>query len=109
VKGGAQKRIHEIGTRLVEGGHDVTIYGRHFWDGPAETTHGGMTLRAVSPERDLYAGDRRSITEAVEFATDLLVPLRRHVGTHDLLLLSLTEKRKRSREPTQWRTDTYNS
>jgi glycosyltransferase involved in cell wall biosynthesis len=41
--------------------------------------------RAVSPERDLYADDRRSITEAIEFAVDLLVPLRRHIATHDVV------------------------
>jgi len=85
VTGGAQKRIHEVGTRLADDGHDVTVYGRHFWDGPAETTYEGMTLRAVSPERDLYAGDRRSITEAIEFSVNLLVPLRRHVRHHDVV------------------------
>ena len=49
VTGGAQKRVHEIGTRLAEEGHDVTVYGRHFWDGPEEMTHEGMTLRAAAP------------------------------------------------------------
>jgi len=33
VTGGAEKRIHEIGTRLADQGHEVTVYGRHFWDG----------------------------------------------------------------------------
>nr|WP_318568849.1 hypothetical protein [Salinigranum marinum] len=50
VKGGAEKRIHEIGARLANEGHDVTIYGRHFWDAPEETTHDGITLRAAPPE-----------------------------------------------------------
>ena len=58
VTGGAEKRIHEIGTRLADRGHDVTVYGRHFWDGPAEITHEGLTLRAVAPEADLSAEDR---------------------------------------------------
>ena len=89
VTGGAEKRIHEIGKRLADAGHDVTIYGRHFWDGPAEITHEGMTLRAVSPERELYAEERRSITEALEFAKDLVVPLYRHRHEHDIIVASV--------------------
>ncbi|GAB6860732.1 glycosyltransferase family 4 protein [Haloplanus litoreus] len=91
VEGGAQKRVHEIGTRLAADGHDVTVYARHFWDGPPETTHEGMTLRAVAAETDLYTGDRRSITEAIDFGARLVRPLRagsaRH--DHDLLVVSV--------------------
>ena len=89
VTGGAEKRIHEIGKRLADSGHDVTVYGRHFWDGPAEIKHEGMTLRAVSPERELYAEERRSITEALEFAKDLVVPLYRHRHEHDIIVASV--------------------
>jgi len=91
VKGGAEKRIHEIGTRLADQGHDITIYGRHFWDGPAETTHEGMSLRAVAPEAELYEDDRRSITEAIDFAARALPPLRRHLSDdeHDLVIASV--------------------
>ncbi|WP_266081656.1 glycosyltransferase family 4 protein [Haladaptatus caseinilyticus] len=89
VTGGAEKRVHEIGTRLADAGHDVTIYGRHFWDGSTEITHSGMTLRAVSPERELYAQERRSITEAIEFAKDLVVPLYRHRHEHDIIVASV--------------------
>ena len=28
VTGGAQKRIHEIGTKLAADGHEITVYGR---------------------------------------------------------------------------------
>ena len=91
VTGGAEKRIHEIGTRLAERGHDVTLYSRHFWDGTAEITHEGMTLRAVAPEADLYAEDRRSITEALDFAARALPPLRRHLNNdeHDVVVASV--------------------
>jgi len=89
VTGGAQKRIHEIGTRLADRGHSVTVYGRHFWDGPEETVHEGMTLRAVSPAREIYNGDRRSITEALAFAVDLLVPLWRNIESHDVVVASV--------------------
>ncbi|MBX0296659.1 glycosyltransferase family 4 protein [Haloarcula nitratireducens] len=89
--GGAEKRIHEIGTRLADDGHDVTIYGRHFWDGPKEITHEGMTLRAVSPERELYTGadGERSITEALEFAKDVVIPLQRRRDEHDVVVASV--------------------
>ncbi|UVE50742.1 glycosyltransferase family 4 protein [Haloferax larsenii] len=91
ITGGAEKRIHEIATRLSQNGHDVTIYGRHFWDGPKETTHEGVTLRAVAPETDLYTDDRRSITEAIDFAARLAYPLakRLHNENHDLVVASV--------------------
>ncbi|WP_434530821.1 glycosyltransferase family 4 protein [Haloarcula sp. NS06] len=91
VTGGAEKRIHEIGTRLTNQGHDVTIYGRHYWDGPDEITHEGMTLRAVAPEADLHNGDRRSITEAIDFAVRALPSLRRRLrrDEHDIMVASV--------------------
>jgi glycosyltransferase involved in cell wall biosynthesis len=89
VTGGAEKRIHEVGRRLVDRGHDVTVYGRHFWDGPPERTHRGMRLRAVAPARELYTDGRRSIPEAVGFAARLLCPLSRHAGTHDVVVASV--------------------
>ncbi|AEH38945.1 glycosyltransferase family 4 protein [Halopiger xanaduensis] len=89
VKGGAEKRIHEIGTRLAAAGHDVTVYGRHFWDGPQVTDHEGVTLYGVAPSRDLYADERRSITEALEFSARLLPDLRRNVERHDVVVASL--------------------
>lgn len=91
VTGGAEKRIHEIGTRLSGRGHDVTIYGRQFWDGPKKTSLEGMTLKAVAPEADLYAGERRSITEALDFASRSVVPLRRILqrNEHDVVVASV--------------------
>ncbi|HET7323741.1 MAG TPA: glycosyltransferase family 4 protein [Halococcus sp.] len=91
VTGGAQKRIHEIGTRLANDGHDITIYGRQFWDGPLETTYEGLTLRAVAPRTDLYTDDRRSITEALDFAVRLVRPLHNRLsdGDHELIVASV--------------------
>ena len=81
--GGARKRIHEIDTRLAADGHEITVYGRHFWDGPPETTHEGLTLRAVAPAADLYTDDRRSVTEAIDFAARLAHPLHRRLAAND--------------------------
>ena len=91
VTGGAEKRIHEIGSRLANRGHEVTVYGRHFWDGPSEITNDGMTLRAVAPAADLYSDDRRSITEALDFAARALLPLRRRLRNdeHDIVVASV--------------------
>jgi glycosyltransferase involved in cell wall biosynthesis len=89
VKGGAEKRIHEITTRLADE-HEVTVYGRRFWDGPAEMTHEGVTLRAAAPGVDLYGNEgRRSITEAVDFSARLVPTLRRHVDEHDVVVASV--------------------
>nr|WP_248648683.1 glycosyltransferase family 4 protein [Halorubrum ezzemoulense] len=91
ITGGAEKRIHEIDTRLANKGHSVTIYGRHFWDGSAQTTHDGMILRAVAPETDLYNDDRRSITEAMDFAARVIHLLNKHLRNeeHDLVVASV--------------------
>ncbi|AWB27140.1 glycosyltransferase family 4 protein [Halococcoides cellulosivorans] len=89
VNGGAEKRIHEIGSRLAED-HAVTVYPRKFWDGPDEIDHHGMTLRAVAPETDLYVEEgRRSITEAIDYAARLTPPLRRSIDDHDVLVASV--------------------
>lgn len=90
VRGGAEKRVHEIGRRLASRGHDVTVYGRRFWDGPPVRTHSGMTLRGVAPGVDLYKNDgQRSISEALSFAVRLVPTLRDHVHEHDLLVASV--------------------
>lgn len=45
-------------------------------------THDGMTLRAVAPSAELYTDDRRSITEAIDFAARVARPLRRQLKQH---------------------------
>ncbi|WP_122088225.1 glycosyltransferase family 4 protein [Halalkalicoccus subterraneus] len=82
VTGGAEKRIHEIGSRLASDGHEITVYGRHFWDGPEVISHEGMTLRAVAPSAELYTDDRRSIPEAIDFAARAVRPLRHQLARH---------------------------
>ncbi|WP_254279319.1 glycosyltransferase family 4 protein [Haloarcula marina] len=89
VTGGAEKRIYELGTRLADRGHSVTVYGRHYWDGPAVREYDGMTLRAVAPERDLYTDGRRSIPEAIDFAARATPSLARRAGDHDVLVASV--------------------
>ena len=33
VKGGVEKRVWELATRLSRRGHDVHLFGMKFWDG----------------------------------------------------------------------------
>jgi len=90
VQGGAEKRIHEIGSRLADRGHSVTVYARHFWDGPRETTHEGMQLRAVADDHPLYTDEgRRSIREAIDFGARSYRPLSRGLADHDVLVASV--------------------
>lgn len=99
VKGGAEKRVYELGRRLAEMGHEVTVYARQFWDGPAEVEVEGMTYRGVAPARELYTGSdpyagndgRRSISEAMAFAAKAFPPVAQAVrrGDHDLVVASV--------------------
>jgi glycosyltransferase involved in cell wall biosynthesis len=68
-KGGKEKRIFELSTRLARLGHDVHIYTMHWWNTPEKArTENGVHLHAISKKYELYHGDRRSITEGVLFA-----------------------------------------
>lgn len=77
VKGGAEKRIYELGRRLAVQGDDVHLFGLKWWQGEDIILHEGMVLHGVSAARELYAGDRRSISEAIIFASSLYSGLMR--------------------------------
>jgi len=74
VTGGVEKRVWEFARRLATD-HDVHWFGLHHWEGPRRIEREGVTLHGVGPARDLYAGDRRSITAALGFAARLVGPL----------------------------------
>jgi glycosyltransferase involved in cell wall biosynthesis len=67
-KGGKEKRIYEISTRLARKGHNVTIYCMKWWEGPDTKIDEGVRLKAISPYFSLYSGERRSIKEALLFS-----------------------------------------
>jgi glycosyltransferase involved in cell wall biosynthesis len=67
-KGGKEKRIYEISTRLARKGHDVTIYCMKWWEGPNTKIDEGVRIKAISPYFSLYSGERRSIKEALLFS-----------------------------------------
>src|SRR3989344_1109907 len=69
-KGGKEKRIYEISTRLAKLGHEVHIYCMD-WPSLARTLD-GVHLHAISPYYPLYSGERRSIRQAILFSLHCL-------------------------------------
>jgi len=69
AKGGAERRIYEIGRRLVERGHEVHWYGMA--PGalvPADGMANGMHLHRIGEPGNLYAAEgRRAILPALRF------------------------------------------
>ncbi len=76
-KGGKEKRLYELSTRLARLGHDVHIYTMHWWDSPeASRTEDGVQLHAISKYWPMYRGDKRSIKEGVLFGLACFKMLR---------------------------------
>ncbi len=86
VKGGAEKRIYEIGRRLAQEGHEVHVFGVKWWEGADIITNEGMVLHGVCRKMELYVQGRRSIYEPVIFSVKLLPHLTR--GKFDIIDVS---------------------
>jgi glycosyltransferase involved in cell wall biosynthesis len=77
VSGGAEKRYHELATRLAER-HEVHCLTWRFWDGPDEMVQDGITLHGVGSPPSLYGADgKRTVREALAFSARLLPVLLR--------------------------------
>ena len=72
IKGGAEKRIYEIGKRLAQKGNDVHLFGVKWWDGADVIQNEGMTLHGVCAPMELYVNGRRSFYEAIIYSIALL-------------------------------------
>ncbi|RAP52607.1 MAG: hypothetical protein BZ138_02915 [Methanosphaera sp. rholeuAM270] len=79
VTGGAERRIYEIGSRLVNRGHDVHIFSLGYWMDTKEYSsqktieYNGITYHSVGKAMDLYTkNNTRSIREALYFARCIL-------------------------------------
>lgn len=69
MKGGKEKRLHEISKHLAVMGYDVHIYTMHWWSGPEkQRIEDGVQLHALCNYHNMYHGDRRSIKEGVVFS-----------------------------------------
>jgi glycosyltransferase involved in cell wall biosynthesis len=75
IKGGVEKRVWELATRLTNRGHDVHLYGMKFWDGEDILIREGVFLHGVCPAQKLYFGGRRTIWQALYFSIHLISPL----------------------------------
>jgi glycosyltransferase involved in cell wall biosynthesis len=87
VKGGAEKRIYELGKRLVADGNEVHIFGIKWWDGTDIIKKEGMVLHGVCGPMELYVNGRRSFYEAVYFSIRLLPHLIK--GSFDVIDVSV--------------------
>ncbi|HUW67622.1 MAG TPA: glycosyltransferase family 4 protein [Candidatus Nanoarchaeia archaeon] len=72
VKGGAEKRIYEVGKCLSERGDEVHLFGVKWWEGDGIIEQDGMVLHGVCNTRELYVNGRRSISEALIYSLMLL-------------------------------------
>jgi len=70
VKGGAEKRIYEIGKRLAVD-DEVHIFGVKWWPGERDIDLDGMHIHGTCKPLSLYTGRRRSFREAIRFAGSL--------------------------------------
>lgn len=66
-KGGKEKRLFDLSTRLVDQGYDVHIYTMKWWIGPNVIKENGYTLHSICKKYPLYHGPRRSIKEGILF------------------------------------------
>ena len=75
VKGGVEKRLWELASRLTHRGHEVHLFGMKFWEGENILIREGVFLHGVCPAQKLYAGGRRTIWQAPYFSIYLISPL----------------------------------
>jgi glycosyltransferase involved in cell wall biosynthesis len=108
-RGGKEIRYHEVARRLAAHA-DVRVYTMNWWGGPRVRHEDGVTLEAISPLLPLYAGDRRSVKQAVVFALSCLRLLFRrfdvieadHMPYIQLFPLRLVASLRRKRLVVTW-------
>lgn len=67
-KGGKEKRLYELTTRLVKRGYEVDVYTMKWWKDDSKTyVVEGVRYVAICRLYDLYDGEKRSIKEGVMF------------------------------------------
>ncbi|MDD1721226.1 MAG: glycosyltransferase family 4 protein [Euryarchaeota archaeon] len=70
VKGGAEKRIYEMGKRLATQ-DEVHVFGVKWWKGESDIELDGINIHGICKPLGLYTGRRRSFKEALRFAASL--------------------------------------
>lgn len=78
VKGGAEKHVYDIGTRLSKRGHEVHWFGIKWWGGEDVIDNDGIICHGVCKPRSLYTKrEGRSIIDSIWFSLKLIRPLAR--------------------------------
>ncbi len=77
VKGGVEKRVWELASRLSRRGHEVHLFGMKFWGDEEILIREGVFLHGVCPAQKLYSGGRRTVWQALFFSIHLFFPLRK--------------------------------
>ena len=77
VKGGVEKRVWELATRLTSRGHEVHLFGMKFWEGEDILIREGVFLHGVCPAQKLYVSGRRTLWQALYFSIRLISPLQK--------------------------------
>jgi len=70
VKGGAERRIYEMGRRLAAK-DEIHVFGIKWWKGNNDKELDGICVHGICKPLTLYAGHRRSLKEALHFASSL--------------------------------------
>lgn len=76
VKGGAEKRIYEIGKRLADRGHEVHWFGLNWWNGEKDIVKDGIHIHGIGKWDKLYVDGKRSIKEGLYFGLKTLTSLK---------------------------------
>jgi glycosyltransferase involved in cell wall biosynthesis len=66
-RGGKEQRTQALAPRLARDA-EVHVYTMNWWQGPPVRHDGDVVYHAIAPLVPLYAGERRSIREALVFA-----------------------------------------
>lgn len=83
-KGGKEKRLYDLSTRLAVDGYDVHIYTMKWWTGPSVIKENGRTLHAICKLYPIYSGPRRSIKEGIMFGLSCLRLVTEHWDVIDV-------------------------
>ena len=81
-KGGKEVRSHHLIRGVSAAGVEVDVYTMRWWDGRRIRREGSVTYRAICPVIPMYAGNRRSFSQAIVFA---LASLRLMFHSYDLI------------------------
>jgi glycosyltransferase involved in cell wall biosynthesis len=107
--GGKEVRYHEL-TRRIAHRAEVHMYTMHWWSGSRVRTENAVTFHAISPLIPLYAGSRRSLSQAILFALACLRLLKcnfdvleaDHMPYFQIFVLRLVATVKRRRFVVTW-------